>query len=193
MRWAKVLASVAILVLPFAGLVVAREDFGNKQKAPSNLTGDFLKRLNFETYSQRTPAPDFSLKDPRGNSLNLRDLRGKVVLLNFWATWCPSCNLEFASMESLHRKFRDQGLVVLAINFREDPEEVNSFVQKKGLSFRVVLDREGEAFSRYETWSLPTTYLISRNGNLLGKAIGYREWDSVRSMAAFRFLLNDER
>lgn len=191
MRYAKVIACLGVLILPSAGLVGAGEGLSNQRKASSNLTGDLLKKLNFETTRQSSPAPDFSLKDSRGNLVSLLELRGKVVLLNFWASWCPACNLEFASMEALHRKLGDKGLVVVAINFREEPEEVVSYVHKQGLSFRVVLDRDGETFDRYQTWSLPTSYLIGRNGNLLGKAIGYREWDGAAAMAVFRHLLND--
>ena len=191
MRYAKGIASMAVLILPFAGLVVAREGFWNDRKAPAGFSEVFLKQLNVEGFSKSVPAPDFSLEDARGNLLRLRDLRGKVVLLNFWATWCPACNQEMASMEALHRKLSEQGLVIVAVNFREEPEEVNSFLQNHRLTFRVVLDRDGETFTRYETWSLPTSYLIGRNGNLLGKVIGYRKWDSAGAMAAFRYLLND--
>ena len=192
MRYGKGIASMAVLILPFAGLVVAREGLWYDRKAPAGLSEVILKQLRVEAFSKSVPAPDFSLEDARGNLLRLRDLRGKVVLLNFWATWCPSCNLEMASMEALHRKLSEQGLVIVAVNFREEPEAVNSYLHKHGLSFRVVLDRDGETFSRYETWSLPTSYLIGRNGNLLGKVIGYREWNSAGAMAAFRYLLDDQ-
>jgi peroxiredoxin len=192
MRYAKVMVSIVVLVLPFAGMIIARDGFWNDRNDPAGFSEVFLKQLSVEGFSKTVPAPDFSLEDPRGNLLKLRDLRGKVVLLNFWATWCPACNQEMASMEALHRKLSEKGLVIVAINFREEPEEVNSFLQKHRLSFRVVLDRDGAIFTRYETWSLPTSYLIGRNGNLLGKVIGYREWDSAGAMAAFRSLLNDQ-
>src|SRR5574341_701832 len=107
MRYAKGIACIAVLVLSFAGMIVARAGFWNDRQAPAGFTEVFLKQLSVEALSNTVPAPDFSLEDPQGNPLRLRDLRGKVVLLNFWATWCPACNLEMASMEALHRKLSD--------------------------------------------------------------------------------------
>ncbi len=92
-------------------------------------------------------------------------------------------------MENLHKEFGKQGLVILAINFREGPEEIKSFFNEHFLTFTTVLDREAEVFGLYEAWSLPTTYLINGKGEIVGKVIGYRDWHSDLAKSLFRQLL----
>src|SRR5215813_1736901 len=149
---------------------------------------ELLEKLSIEPVKE-TLAPDFLLKDLNGNSVRIRDLRGKVVLLNFWATWCPSCRFEMPSMEALYKEFSGQGLILLAINFRESPQEIQSFYKEHNLSIRALLDSSAEAFVRYEAWSLPTTFLIDRRGFIVGRVIGYRDWHSDQTKAVFTQLL----
>ena len=188
----KLTVSILILLLPLAGLIISTEGFSHRQKAPAITEDDFLKKLNIEKFNTKVSAPDFTLKDLHGNTVTLRDLRGKVVFLNFWATWCPPCRLEMPTMEELHREFSDQGLVILAVNFRESPDEVRSFLKQHGLTFTTLLDKEEKAFGLYRAWSLPTTYLINKNSEIVGKVIGYRDWHSDHAKAFFRQLLEDK-
>ncbi|MBI4527454.1 MAG: TlpA family protein disulfide reductase, partial [Deltaproteobacteria bacterium] len=109
----------------------------------------------------------------------------------FWATWCPPCRLEMPKMEELHKEFGHQGLVILAINYGEGPGVVRSFFKQHSLSFTALLDEEQKAFELYKAWSLPTTYLINRNGEVAGKVIGYRDWHSKEARSLFRQLLED--
>lgn len=187
----KAAVSVIVLLLPLSGLIVSREGFTHKQKIPWNVQEDLSKKLNIEKFDNKTPAPDFSLKDLRGNLVSLRDFRGRVVFLNFWATWCPPCRLEMPTMEELHREFADHGLVILAVNFRESPDEVRSFLKQHGFTFTTLLDEEERAFGLYRAWSLPTTYLINKKSEIVGKVIGYRDWHSDHAKAFFRQLLED--
>lgn len=188
----KATVSILVLILPFAGLILTREDFLQRQKAPSITEGAVLKTLNIEKFDKRIPASDFTLKDLNGNTVRLRDLKGKVVFLNFWATWCPPCRLEMPTMEELHKEFSDQGLVILATNFRESPDEVRSFLKQHSLTFTTLLDEQERAFGLYRAWSLPTTYLINKNSEIVGKVIGYRDWHSSQAKAFFRQLLEDQ-
>jgi peroxiredoxin len=189
----KVLASVfIILLLPLAGLILSREGFPHRQQTPAVAESDILKKLSIEKFDKEIQAPDFVLKDLNGNTVSLQALRGKVVFLNFWATWCPSCKLEMPAMEELHREFSDAGLVVLAVNYREGSEEINTFYKEHGLTFPALLDREARVFDLYKAWSLPTTYLINRRGAIVGKVIGYRDWHSDEARAFFRQLLEGE-
>ena len=149
-----------------------------------------LETLNIEPV-EKTLAPDFLLKDLDGNTIRLRDLRGKVVLLNFWATWCPTCRFEMPSMEALHKEFSSQGLAVLAVALRESADDVQSFYKEHHLSFTALLDHNGDASELYQTWSLPTTFLINKRGYIVGKVIGYRDWHSDQSKALFTELLNE--
>ncbi|MBI2350186.1 MAG: redoxin domain-containing protein [Deltaproteobacteria bacterium] len=188
----KLAVAILILVLPLAGLIISRDGFSRRQTAPAITEDDFLKKLNIKTFDKKVSAPDFSLSDLHGNTVNLHDLKGKVVFLNFWATWCPPCRLEMPAMEKLHEEFRSQGLVVLAINYREGAAEIKSFLKEHQLTFPVLLDRGGNAFELYRAWSLPTTYLIGKNGEIVGRAVGYRDWHDKQARALFRRLLEDK-
>jgi peroxiredoxin len=151
---------------------------------------DFLSKLSIEPLEKRL-APDFRLKNLDGNTVRLYDLKGKVVLLNFWATWCPSCRFEMPAMEALHKELSSQGMVVLAVALRESAEDVRAFYKEHSLSVPALLDHNAEAFELYDTWSLPTTFLIDKRGYLVGKAVGYREWNSDQTKAFFTLLLKE--
>lgn len=185
----KFTVSILILLLPLAGLTISRDVFSHRQKAPAITEDNFLKKLNIEKFDRKVSATDFVLKDLHGNTVRLQDLRGKVVFLNFWATWCPPCRLEMPTMEELHKDFGSQGLVILAINFQEAPKEIKEFFKEHNLTFTTLLDREGKVFDLYKAWSLPTTYLINKNGEIAGRVIGYRDWHSEQARAFFRQLL----
>src|SRR3989338_10093348 len=128
------------------------------------------------------PAPDFTLNTLDGKKVSLKDFKGKVVFLNFLATWCPPCVVEMPSMEALHKRFKGKGLVVLAVNDAENVNKVSSFVKKRGYTFHVLLDSDGLVTDgSYRVVGLPTTYLIDSNGMVVGKAEGVRAWDSPES------------
>lgn len=95
-------------------------------------------------------------------------------------------------MEALHREFKDQGLEIVAVNFREDKKAVAKFFAELGLTFKALLDTEGEVSNEYGAWSLPLTYIIDRKGEFVGKAIGDRRWNSEDAKAFFRELLQEK-
>ncbi|HHL39126.1 MAG TPA: TlpA family protein disulfide reductase [Deltaproteobacteria bacterium] len=134
-------------------------------------------------------APDFTLDDVDGATVTLSELRGKVVFLNFWATWCPPCKEEMPSMEALHRKFASRGLVVLAVNDYESRDKAASFVKKHGYTFRVPVDPSGKVSEAYRAMLLPTTFIIDRRGMVIGKATGARRWDGPEAFELFGELL----
>lgn len=187
----KFIVAITALFLPLAGLALYREGFPYKQKASSIAEDPVLQRLNIEKFDNKTRAFDFTLKDIQGRPVSLKDFRGKVVFLNFWATWCPPCRLEMPTMEKLHKEFGSQGLVILAVNYREGPEEIKAFSKQHALTFTALLDLKGDVFGLYQAWSLPTTYLINRSGAIAGKVIGYRDWHSDQARTFFRQLLED--
>ena len=118
------------------------------------------------TDASQALAPDFTLATLDGSTVRLADLRGKVVLLNFWATWCPPCKAEMPDLDALQRIYGEsQGLVVLGINLQEDAGTVASFVQERNLSFPVLLDTDGTVTSGlYQVRPLPTSFIIDRQG-----------------------------
>jgi len=188
----KLTVSVLVLFLPLAGLIISREGFPRRLIAPRITEDEFLKKLNIEKFDKKISAPDFNLMDLEGKLVSLQDLRGRVVFLNFWATWCPPCRLEMPTMEKLHKEFSNEGMVILAINYREAPEEIKAFFKEHRLTFAALLDTEGKIFDLYKAWSLPTTYIINKNGKIVGKVIGYRDWHSQEARAFFRQLLEDK-
>ncbi len=188
----KITLFVSLLLVLVTGLLVSTDGFSIKEKTRRFERDEVIRQLNIEKPDRKILAPDFTLKDLAGKTINLRDLRGKVVFLNFWATWCPSCNLEMAEMNELNHEFRDQGLVILAIDFQEGPAEVRKFFNEHTLTFTPLLDQRSEVFALYQAWSLPTSYLIDKRGEIVGKAIGYRDWRSDQAKALFRQLLSRE-
>lgn len=110
------------------------------------------------------PAPEIVLKDLQGQEVKLSDFRGKVVLLNFWATWCKPCKEEMPAMQAGYDKLRDQGLVVLAVNELEDTEKVIEHVRKHSHTFPVVMDHDNHVANRYGVVGLPASFLVDRHG-----------------------------
>jgi peroxiredoxin len=111
-------------------------------------------------------APDFALETLDGKTLSLKDLRGKVVLLNFWATWCPPCEAEMPDLNALHRQYgAAQDFVVVGVNVEEDTATVKPFVDKRQLAFPIVLDRNSRVTAQlFGVRPLPTTFIIDREG-----------------------------
>jgi len=132
------------------------------------------------------PAPDFNLPDDSGNMHRLGDYRGKVVVLNFWATWCPPCRKEMPSMERAWRLLEQEGVMLLGINVGETASAVFEFTGQYPLSFPLLLDLEGKVVKDYPVTGLPSTYVIDAAGNITHRAIGSREWDDPALLKILR-------
>jgi len=119
------------------------------------------------------PAPAFSLPDLTGNLLHYpQDLRGEVVVVRFWADWCPFCGPEMRDIEPIYQQFRDQGLRILAVNVRQDQKTAARFVESLGISYRTLLDEDGALARRYGVSGLPTTYFLNRDGKIHARVLG---------------------
>lgn len=116
----------------------------------------------------RPPAASFTLTTLEGDTISLEDYRGKVVLLNFWASWCSSCRSEMASLESYEQTHQEEGLVVLGINYEEDPATVRSFIADAAVTFPMLLDEDGEVAAAYGVVGLPTSYFVDCEGRIMG-------------------------
>jgi thiol-disulfide isomerase/thioredoxin len=141
----------------------------------------------------RVPIEDFSLPLLTGGNRTLSGLKGRVVFLNFWATWCPPCREEMPSMETLYRRLGEAGLEFLAVDIQEKQKPVEAFIKDGGLSFPVALDESGRVSGIYGIRSIPTTFIIDQNGLIIASVIGGRKWDSPEVIAAFEALLNNGR
>lgn len=119
-------------------------------------------------------APDFTLQSTDGKSYNLSDLKGSAVLVNLWATWCPPCRAEMPAIEKMYREYKDQGLVVLAVDmtYQDDPAAILPFMQKYNLTFPILLDEKGVVGAAYQLRSLPSSYFINRAGIINEVIIG---------------------
>lgn len=135
-------------------------------------------------------APAFSLPVLGGDStVNLVDTRGQVVLLNFWATWCKPCEDEMPAMDRLYRSLSPEGFEMLAVSVDEEPELVEKFRQRLGVSFPILLDPEQNVSRRYQTTGFPESLLIDREGMIVERYIGPRDWDHSTYAKRIRKLL----
>jgi peroxiredoxin len=137
-----------------------------------------------------TTAPAFRLPSLAGGEGELGRLRGKVVVLNFWATWCPPCVSEMPSLEKLHRTLGPEGLAVVTVSTDEDEAALRRFVAEYALTLPVLRDPGGRVASDdYRTTGYPETFVLDRAGVLLEHVVGPAEWDTPQSLAHFRALL----
>ena len=166
-----VLASAAILAVVF-GLV-------------------WMQSSKYEPLTVGKVAPDFYLSDLNDKELRLSDFRGKVVFLNFWATWCKPCREEMPSMEILYQNFEKDGLVILAISIDRvtTKKDIPPFVKALNLTFPILIDSWGQTDKRYKLMGVPETYIIDQQGILREKVIGPRDWTVLDNLQIVTQLL----
>jgi peroxiredoxin len=144
-----------------------------------------------QSQSTAYDAPDFTLPDLTGTTHSLSNYKGKVVFLNFWATWCPPCRMEMPGMERLYRRLRDRDFVMLAVSADEEGKKaVAPFVEELGLTFPILLDPEGRLSPRYGVTGYPETFVIDREGKVVNHTIGPAEWQSEEMARYFESLLD---
>lgn len=126
-------------------------------------------------------APGFSAGTLKGSSLALGDFRGKVVLINFWATWCIPCRVEMPSMEHLYSRYGGRDFEILAISGGEGMRVVRPFIENLKLSFPVLLDEDFEVHNKYQVTAIPSSYLVDKNGVITHRYFGALDWNSDQS------------
>jgi peroxiredoxin len=168
-----VIAAASLLIVGLAFLVV------------------WTQSAKYEPLTVGKVAPDFELPDLDEKPVRLSDYRGKVVFLNFWATWCKPCKEEMPSMEVLYKTFEKDGLVILAVSIDRvtTKKDIPPFVRALGLSFPVLVDSWGQTDKRYKLMGVPETYIIGRDGVLREKVIGPRDWTLLSNLEVLRQLL----
>lgn len=134
---------------------------------------------NLTADDKAVPAPDLRLQNMDEELIDLKDLKGKVVVINFWATWCPPCRREMGSLERLYQATKDKGVEVLAVNIGEDVDTVFSFMGtiEPSPSFQMMFDPDAVSMKDWNIRGLPTTYIIDPNGTIAYRAVGGREFD----------------
>jgi len=159
---------------------------GEVGAVPPDVSGQTLTEI-----PQRPPAPDFALPDLDGTVHRLSDYRGKVVVLNFWATWCPPCREEMPSMQRAWQQVRDEGILFLAVDVGESEDDVFTFTGDYPVEFPLLLDQDSSVTQRWPIRGLPTTYVIDTRGRIAYRAIGGRAWDAPEILSRLRGLLGE--
>jgi len=134
-------------------------------------------------------APDFELRDLEGREVKLADLRGRVVLVNFWATWCKPCEDEMPAMERLYRSLEPEGFELLAVSVDEGQSEVRAFEQRLGITFPILLDPDQSVSELYQTTGFPESVLVDAQGRIIDRFVGPRDWDAEVYVERIRELL----
>jgi len=137
-----------------------------------------MKELDLIHPARPEPAPDFAVPLQGGKVFRLSAARGKVVFINFWATWCPPCREELPTMEQLWRQHRDDPFVLLAVSIDAEPTAVGPFVAQHGFTFPVGLDPAMQLAAAYRVRGLPASFILDREGRMAALALGPRVWDS---------------
>lgn len=139
-----------------------------------------------EIASVGKPAPDFSYPDAKGNIWRLSDLRGKVVFINFWATWCTTCKSEMPHKEALYEMMKDEPFQMLGMLFRDDPENLTEYYKTQKVSPPTLISPDNEAARIFGITGVPETFIIDKEGIVREKIVGPREWDDEESLAMIR-------
>lgn len=179
----KKIAIILGLLLLIGGSVYTVYNYNKSQVSNPNNTittenksSDKKQNDNFKNETalkiSKTKAMDFKLKDLNGKEVSLSNYKGKKVFLNFWATWCPPCKAEMPEMEKLYQETKDSDLVILAVNLDEDKDTVQKFINSNKYNFPVLLDTGNIVASQYEVVSIPTSFFIDKEGNIVDKHIG---------------------
>ena len=160
-----------------------------KAKTDSNQLERLYKDMGVLKLPRNEDPLEFRLEDISGNQVNLADFKGKIIFLNFWTTWCPTCRVEMPSMEKLHQKFKKKDFAMVTVNIQESAVQVKNFFKKYQLTFAALLDATGEVAFGLSIGSIPTTFILDKNGLPIGSILGPREWDSKKSIALFDHLI----
>jgi peroxiredoxin len=155
---------------------------------------DYKKAIPImQPMKDNAPTPDFDLATPDGKKISLKSFRGKVVLLNFWASWCVPCREEMPAMEKLYQEYKDKNFVILAVAVKDRKQDAIDFIKELKITYPIALDPEAQVGSLYGAWGLPATYLIGPKGEGLARGWGPAEWYSLAARKLVKDLVDGKR
>jgi thiol-disulfide isomerase/thioredoxin len=162
---------INIIIIALLGLFFSCGEVDTEREA---------RKLGLSIPSEEIEAFDISFETLDGERLQLYNYKGQVILLNLWATWCVPCQIEMPSMEKLYKRYKEKGFQLIAVNIEENvkTEKIKEFINDKGLSFQVGLDTYSEAEEKFFTGSIPISYLIDKEFNIVGRILGTADWSS---------------
>ncbi|MEF9426345.1 MAG: TlpA family protein disulfide reductase [Candidatus Mariimomonas ferrooxydans] len=148
----------------------------------------FINELDAELFSPWVierlvgkEAPEFTAKDLSGNSVTLSAFKGRPILLNFWATWCPDCREERPYLNFLYSEYKDRGLVIIAVSTDKSVQKVKAYLERTPMNFTILHDSSNKAAESYGVYSLPASFLIDRRGIIKHKFIELRDWTDKKT------------
>lgn len=150
-----------------------------------------LTTFTSQASESKAIAPDFTLKSKAGENVRLKEQRGNVVLINFWASWCGPCREELPHFEKLQQDYQDLGFTVLAVNVDEDPNKANILLDDIPVSFPVLFDNDDAVSKLYDVRAMPTTVIVDRDGNQRLTHYGYKSGDEVKYQKAVKALIRE--
>ena len=170
--------------------VMAVGVFGQDKKIPEKTAAAFTE-AGIKPAAQGIDPVDFTLPLLNGANITLSHYKGKVVFLNFWATWCGPCRSEMPSMEAVYQIFKNRDFEILAVNLGESKEKVSSFMNQNNLTFPAVLDEKQITGSYYNVRAIPTTYIIDKRGLIIACLVGSIDWNTPKVIAAIEAALGE--
>jgi len=192
MKKSTIIIGLLLFVLLISAGVIAVIVFGHNPRArtgsDSNKSDWLMADIGVIGHPLSTDPLEVKLQNTAGRYVHLNDFRGKIVFLNFWTTWCPSCITEMPSMEKLHRKLLGKNFAMVTVNIKESASRVKKFFEKYNLTFTALLDTNGEVSTEFGIGAIPTTFILDKSGKIVGRITGPREWDNRKSVALFEQL-----
>jgi thiol-disulfide isomerase/thioredoxin len=164
--------------------------FSQDKKIPDAIVKAF-EGAGIQVVAEGIAPIDFTAPLLDGTMINLSQYKGKVVFLNFWATWCEPCRSEMRSMEAVYQKLKNKGFEILAVNLGETREEVSAFMNKYKLNFPVILDSTKITGTYYHIQAIPTTYIIDKRGLIIARFIGSFNWNTPKVISALELALQN--
>lgn len=149
------------------------------------------ERLQLVLYHPGTKPPAFTAQpvDARGIPVAIESLHGKVLIINFWASWCRECRPEMTALDQLHRTYAARGLAIVGVNAREAPDAARRYARELVMSFPLLLDTDGRINALYGVIGVPTTFIVGRDGRAVAFALGERRWESPEARSLIEVLL----
>ena len=181
------LVALALIVIAF---FVLGDRFRTEASADGDEIDQLFKEMGIAKVDTIKEPVDFSLVNLDAKIVQFSDYRGKIVFLNFWATWCAPCRIEMPAMQKLYDKYKNKDFAMVAVSLKESGKEVRSFFKENKLTFTALVDPKGKVAQTYRVISIPTTLIVDKNGLIIGYAIGPRDWESKTSYAIFDKLIN---
>jgi len=183
----KILLPLIILIVAGVMIFVA---FLSKSDRKNNLIKPEIPQTQKELPEIGYPAPGFTLKDLKYGEQVLSNYKGKVVLLNFWASWCGPCRSEMPSMENLYQRMKDRNFEILAVSVDQTgTKKVSDFVSNYKLTFPILLNPEGNVAIQYRVTALPTSFILDKKGIVRSKLVGARNWTDPNLVSQIENLL----